>query len=81
MKYVVQKAEEEPRWAYHSGFGDIYDAKICTYIVRSAESKGKANQNFSSTAVSRAAKQGYAKPTGGSETAAGLRPSYENGAD
>ena len=80
MTYVVQKAEEEPRWAYHSGFEDIYDAQLCTYFVRSAESKRNANQK-KSTAVSRAAKQGYAKPTGGIENTAGLRPSYENGAD
>ena len=44
MTYVVQNAEEEPRWAYHSRFGDIYDDQICTYFVRSAESKRKANK-------------------------------------
>ena len=73
MTYVVQKkAEKEPRWAYHSGFGDIYDAQICTYFLRSsAEIKGKANEK-NTTAVSRAAKQGYAKPTRGNENTAGL---------
>ncbi len=25
-------------------FGDIYDAQICTYFVRIAEIKGKANE-------------------------------------
>ena len=43
IAYVVQKAEE-PRCACHSGFGDIYDAQICTYFIRSAEIKGKANK-------------------------------------
>ena len=71
MTYVVQKAEEEPRWAYHRGFGDIQDAQTCTYFVRSAESKRKANKK-NTTAGSRAAKQGYAKPTRGNENTAGL---------
>ena len=80
MAYVVQKSEEESRWAYHSRFGGMYDAQVCTYFVRSSESKGKANQNKSAT-ISRAAKQGYAKPAAGNDNTAGLRPSYENGAD
>ena len=65
-----------------SGFGDILDAQICTYFVRSAESRGKAN-NKNATVVSRTAKQGYAKPTRGNENTAvfnGLRPSHESGA-
>ena len=33
MPYVVQKADEEPKRAYHSGSGDIYDAQICTYPI------------------------------------------------
>ena len=44
MTYVVQTAEEEPRWAYHNGFVDIHDAQTCTNSVRSAESRRKANK-------------------------------------
>ena len=68
---VVQKAKEEPRWAYHSGFGDIYDTQTCTFFVRSAEIKGNANKK-NATAVSWAAKQGCAKPTRGNENTAGF---------
>ena len=44
MTYVVQKTEEQPRRAYHSGFGDTYDAQLCTFFLRSAESRGKAKR-------------------------------------
>ena len=44
MTYVVQRLGKGLRWAYHSGFGDIHDAQICTYFVRSAESKRKTNK-------------------------------------
>ena len=50
MTYVVQRAEQEPRWAYHGGFGDTYDDQVCTYFVCSAENKGEANQK-KSTAI------------------------------
>ena len=79
MTYVVQKAEEGPRRAYHSGFGDIYDAQICPYFVRSAESREKSD-NKNTTEISRAANQGYAKPMRGEENTVGLGPSSENGA-
>ena len=71
MTYVVQKAVEEPRWAYHSRVEDIYNAHICTYFVRSAEINEKANKK-NTTAGSRTAKQGYTKPTRGNENTAGL---------
>ena len=71
MTYVVPKAGKQPRWAYHSGFGDMHDAQICTYFVRSAESKRKTNKK-NTAAGSRAEKKRYTKPTRGNENTAGL---------
>ena len=71
MTYVVQRVEEGLRRICHSGRNPKYDAQICTYFVRSAETKGEANQN-KSTAISRVVKEGYDEPTRGNENTAGL---------
>ena len=71
MTYVVQKAEE-PRWACHSGFGDIYDAQYAPILYVVQKSRERAKKTHTHTAVSGAAKQGYAKPTRGDKITAGL---------
>ena len=48
-----------------------------SYVVQKARERPTKKH---STAVSGAAKQGYAKLTGGNENTVGLRPSYKNGA-
>ena len=78
MAYVELKAEEEPRRIHRSGFGDIYDAQICTYFVRSAESRGKANKKKTQRFLGLRNK-GKLNRRGKTKTRHVLRSSYENG--